>query len=120
MKLPSSWDWDWAILYEDETWFTSNDGPHWIAPRTGVMGILQKDPNVGVATLYSDDGWWVWRKDRWLRVDRYGKDDYRRSYMEPDLCILEGRMVHNDEWQEILDILLKAEQKKLFYIHERR
>jgi len=115
-----SWDWDWAILYEDGSWFTSSDGQYWEAPRIGVMAILQTDPNVGIETLHSSDGWWVWKDDQWLRVDRDGKDDYRRTYMRPSLCILEGRMVTNHLWHKILSFLLENEKKRLFYIHERR
>ena len=106
----------WQILYEDGSWFTDSDGAFWQAPRVGVMAILQDSPQVGVEVILSSDGWWIWKQDHWFGVDRDGKDDYRRSHISPEVCILEGRWVSHEYWRQIQAMI--HERKSAWFPHE--
>jgi len=108
----------WEILYDDGSRYGPEDGAYWQAPRTGVQAVLQDDTQVGVESVYSPDGWWIWKDSRWYGTNLEGVSDYRRSHMSPELCILEGRWVSHERWAEILREI--ADRKTAWYAHERR
>lgn len=108
----------WNILYDDGSWFKSSDGFYWQAPRTGVQAILQDDPNVGVELVYSPDGYWFWKDNRWWGTDREGMYDYLRTNMNPELCVVQGRWVSHERWREIQSMV--RDRKTAWKPYERR
>jgi len=110
-------DFEWEIIYDDHSTFSNLDGQYWQAPRTGVEVVLQRTERAGVAMLHSPDGWWFWKSSRWFPATREGMDDYRRSHMSPEICILEGRWVTDEEWDAIHRTV--AHRKSAWYRWER-
>jgi len=109
----------WEILYEDGSWFTSDSGAYWQAPRYGVQGVLQADPWVGLKEVYSADGWWIWKDGVWHGTNREGADAYRLCHMSPEQCTLQGTWVRDDLWREEIQPKLAA-RKTSRYPYEGR
>jgi len=88
----------WLVLYDDRPPFSSRDGGPEMVPARGVQIILQDHPRVGIETVTGAD-YYIWRKERWMGVDRFGMHDY---LIEPGWkIVLFGRMLTHDEYKKI-------------------
>jgi len=90
----------WKIYYDGGEEYSSDDGPPWQAPPSGVLIIaLQKEREI---VLEQGLDFFIWKDEAWLTVDRDGKDDYLfcQVFDHPKVC-LRGRMVSHEEWKRV-------------------
>ena len=85
---------EYRIYYADGSTF---DADPFDAPFFGVLAIVERDPDHGRRVISNGD-YYVW-EGRWRNVDFIGMVDYLQ--MPGAKKVIAGRLVHNDEWNEI-------------------
>ena len=114
---------EWKILYGNKKTFSNLDGEPWEAPRENVQVVVRrssKDRGRWV-TEPSNEGFWIWKKDRWYGVDAAGLWGYRYFYMEP-LTVLYGTYIRDEDWEGWIKDWIRAElndEKDAWTKHER-
>jgi len=103
---------DWAILYEDGSWFTSKDGPPEAAPTEGVLVIEQSGHND--SPLQNCDHY-IWRTDEgcWLPIMHDGIVAQFRRYAPRITACVDGVTVSYDKWCRIA-------KKRVSHLSDRR
>lgn len=90
----------YAIIYDDGTEYSNEDGPLENAPCDGVIVIVQEDETVGRELLHMRD-FYYWERGRWWSADQYGRDHYlRRPGWRKILC---GVNVENEIYWSLFD-----------------
>jgi hypothetical protein len=109
---------EWEIYYGDGSTFSNEDGGPQDAPTRNVQVIVQDDPDVSWVMLTTHD-YYVWRKDRWFGVDKFGLWDYLAS--DGWKKVLFGRTLTNAEYKAIYERAKKVwREKKGFKPGERK
>lgn len=98
----------WRIYYDDGSTYSDADGPVELAPCTGVLVIVQRDPRVGVVRWFHKHHY-AWDHAQWLGLGDerapgdglWGLVDYlsRPGWKK----VLSGRTVPYAAWTSVLN-----------------
>jgi hypothetical protein len=87
---------DWRIYYADGSTF---DGDPYEAPGSGVIVIIQRNPDVGFTLLRGRD--WYWYEGHWFGGDMAGLTLYCVDHKGPQKVLL-GKFVGDRQFHDII------------------
>lgn len=93
----------YRIYYTDGSTWDSSMGEPWDAPRYGIQIIIMRhpDPQERPYLVWQGD-YYIWIKDQWLPVDRFGFDMYYFNRLfSHRKAALAGEYTDNNNFEDI-------------------
>lgn len=95
---------DWIITYQDESTFSSDDGPPWNAPFDGVVCIAVADISCGNYIL-AEQNFYCWHHEedppQWVPHDADGVRQYQKFTPEDKQVILHGYWIGRERYARL-------------------
>lgn len=88
------------IYYDNDCVFAGDD-PTAVQERRGVIAVAQEDTQVGREVLHYCD-WYYFKQCRWYGADIHGLFDQLLTYFNEIECVLQGRMMDSEEYEQII------------------